>query len=897
MIFHKQIIILIILIFNLTSYAGNVISLSKANILKTEGINAFNLKDYQAAEDKLLQALNAFKNYGKITDYLICAEALCSTYEYLGKYNDAISLKTAQMDIHSAAFSDSDRDYSLHLGALAHLYGLIGDYAKAIDLSMTSLKIKQNLFGPEDDETVTTLGNIAYYYAALGNYDIATEYMEQVREVIIKTKGEDSIDYANILNYFAAVMSRIELYDWAVEMERKCVDIMKKHKNQDLYFIALQNLALYMVKADKNKLDTALKLTKESLDIQISQNKNMTPFYGIGLCNLMSYYVESRKYSEAEKYGIEALNLFERLYGNSHPDITTLWLNFASLYMSSKDYDKAIVYIEKATNGYIDQTLNAFKFLTKNERTYYWLRYETWSMLQLPLYAMELKCDQVNRLAYNALTFSKSLILNSENAISEIILNSADNNLKSEYTTLKHLYSNINMLSQQSIDKPRCNIDSLRNCANELEKHIMMTSQQYGDFTHNLSIGWQNIQNGLKNNEVAIEFWSSPFNSSSDKYLALILKKDYTAPKLIELCIPDKIDTEDYATLTNYVWLPILSELDNIENIYFSPSGQLHNLPIESFPIPMSNKYMSERYNIYRLSSTREIVLDKSTIEGDSVAIYGGLRYNMTLSELEENSKLFPKSHVRGEDININDIRGAIKSIKYLPGTKKEAEKILSIMQNSKIANFSITKYFDNEGTETSFKNLSGKNNRIIHIGTHGFYINDASIKRLDSISTMQKMMGNKSDIAISVEDKALSRSGLFMAGADYRYKGGNLPNGLDDGILTSYEISTMDLSGLDLISLSACETAKGDIMGDGVFGLQRGFKKAGAKSIIMSLWSVDDNATCELMTEFYDNWLNKGFSKHQSLENAKAKVRANIERGWDDPKYWASFILLDAID
>lgn len=114
----------------------------------------------------------------------------------------------------------------------------------------------------------------------------------------------------------------------------------------------------------------------------------------------------------------------------------------------------------------------------------------------------------------------------------------------------------------------------------------------------------------------------------------------------------------------------------------------------------------------------------------------------------------------------------------------------------------------------------------------------------------------------------------------------------MEDGVLTAREIEELDLRGLDLITLSACETGNGAVSGDGVFGLQRGFKKAGAKSILMSLWKVNDKATCVLMSEFYRNWAN-GTNMHDALEIAKRKVRET--KGWEDPIYWAAFILLDA--
>ena len=118
-----------------------------------------------------------------------------------------------------------------------------------------------------------------------------------------------------------------------------------------------------------------------------------------------------------------------------------------------------------------------------------------------------------------------------------------------------------------------------------------------------------------------------------------------------------------------------------------------------------------------------------------------------------------------------------------------------------------------------------------------------------------------------------------------------------DDGILTAREISDLDFNGVTLATLSACQTAQGTISNEGVFGLQRGFKMAGVKSLLMSLWQVDDEATCLLMTEFYKNWIGEGKTKHDALELAKQSVRSHKEKGWDDPKYWAAFILLDALD
>ena len=146
----------------------------------------------------------------------------------------------------------------------------------------------------------------------------------------------------------------------------------------------------------------------------------------------------------------------------------------------------------------------------------------------------------------------------------------------------------------------------------------------------------------------------------------------------------------------------------------------------------------------------------------------------------------------------------------------------------------------------------------------------------------------------MNFEDNALNKSGLYLAGANTSLLNSAPVEKFNDGILTSLEVASLNLRSVDLVVLSACETALGEIAADGVFGLQRGFKKAGANSILMSLWKVDDQATCFLMTEFYKHWIG-GKNKHKALELAKNAVRSQTEKGWNNPKYWAAFILLDS--
>ena len=242
-------------------------------------------------------------------------------------------------------------------------------------------------------------------------------------------------------------------------------------------------------------------------------------------------------------------------------------------------------------------------------------------------------------------------------------------------------------------------------------------------------------------------------------------------------------------------------------------------------------------------------------------------------------------------------VRGGFE---YLENTNDEAETICDILKKK---GYASRLYNGNDGTEDTMKTLSGKEIEIIHLATHGMYIPESDIdyrKRHYNFHFIVDESFAENDSLrsheIAKEDNILTRSFLVMSGGNMLAHQVERPVWMDDGILTAQEISELDLSRVDLVVLSACQTGLGDLSNEGVLGLQRGFKKAGANTILMSLTKVDDEATKILMVEFYNN-LMAGKSKHQSLKDAQHYLR-QVENGkYDDPKYWASFILLDGLN
>jgi CHAT domain-containing protein len=359
--------------------------------------------------------------------------------------------------------------------------------------------------------------------------------------------------------------------------------------------------------------------------------------------------------------------------------------------------------------------------------------------------------------------------------------------------------------------------------------------------------------------------------------------------------------------------------MTDVKNVYFVPAGELYNIAIESLPdFENPSKRISDRWNFFRLSSTRELVFRKRPKSIESAAVYGGINYSTDATVIMNNSKQYATTRGGlGFDIsNISDTTLLRSGAKYLPATKDEAANIALELKKKGIR---YTMYTDSTATEASFKNLTGNNVNLLHIATHGFYCTPQEINK-----EIEFLFQNNNELQV-YEDNALNRSGLLFAGANNTLSGKALSPDID-GILTAKEIGTMDLRNLDLVVLSACQTGLGDVTGEGVFGLQRAFKKAGVNSLLMSLWKVDDTATALFMTRFYKNMMT-GMNKRNAFVDAQKYLREyeiEIEvvdtqvkaidrvrnrhkaknertykkvRPYNNPRFWAAFVLLDAIE
>lgn len=481
---------------------------------------------------------------------------------------------------------------------------------------------------------------------------------------------------------------------------------------------------------------------------------------------------------------------------------------------------------------------------------------------------------------YNVALFTKGVTNNVDISLREACThNGIVDERYNKYLKLKDAYSkNPSETTKHLMRLCETNLLKFSFLHQEYLKHLMYT---YLDVYNHICI----------DSKIAIEFLKiTPFANQELKYIALLLAPFTEVPLQIEICTANKMEalykstlhkSAEQSNLYNLIWSKLEPYINEGDDVYFAPDGLLYQMNIEVLH-DADGRRANEKWNLHRVSLTRELCMEKPKIEMSSAALYGGLIYDVTENDMLAQSRAYAKES--GEVATRGFIADSTMRAgwKYLDGSRSEVEAIAEMCQSQ---NIETKVYTTIAGNEESFKDLSGKKTPIIHLATHGFFYKNEEVEHkpfFESIHLREQQIR---------PDNSLKRSGLILAGAQKAWLGEPIPEEVEDGILLAEEIATMDLTGTDLVVLSACETGLGEITSEGVFGLQRAFKKAGVQTIIMSLWTVDDSATSLFMQTFYKHWLD-GKSKHEAFAIAQQTVRE--DKDFSDPKYWAGFIMLD---
>lgn len=518
---------------------------------------------------------------------------------------------------------------------------------------------------------------------------------------------------------------------------------------------------------------------------------------------------------------------------------------------------------------------------------------------------------------YHALK-SKGLVLANYQRIRAAVEESGNPALQGDFqrlTNLRDTLANTHRL-RGTTGQIQARLDAIQREAQWLENKI--AEQVFAFDAIGGDADWRRVRDQLGPGEAAIEFlhfdqYRDYQPSEEVRYQALVLRPEDSRPVVVNLCAesqllatlnktgakPDQLyradpvgsggsKKADWEQLYKLVWEPVERYLGNTSKVYYSPSGLLHLIAFDAIR-GGDGRPLINRFDLRRVLSTKTIAQPSAAVHPSnfSMALFGGLDYNADSLQLKRGEPNRPESLSGAQqDYAYNPARSMIfrSGFDPLPGTKQEVDTIGALLKKNNIA-YRLFKGID--GAEDAFKNLckGSRPPEVIHIASHGFYRADSLAQRLSADDLLQ--IGDR----FSPVNYPLLRSGIVFAGANRIIKRRQPYRNLEDALLTGEEVTNLNLGNTKLVVLSACQTGLGDIRGsEGVYGLQRAFKMAGVRYLIVSLWKVDDAATRDFMIKFYQKWLSYG-DIHRAFREAQSEMQARYP---DNPERWAAFILVE---
>lgn len=845
---------------------------------------------------KFDKAQRLTSKYGAIISYAQCLKISNDYHEKAEDlFKSAISISGSKLlQGQNASF------LSYPLLSLAELNLQKGEYYKAEEYFEELQKLHDE-FGDED-MLYQIEGRILFSDRALRVGDIEKSAKINLENLKLYEKSglnTDSQYYLGLLLVGALTEMYLSNFDSVKDLLIRAQTIAEENRNKQLYPNFLITKANFLKHSAYNDYDGS-ELIQRSWWKKINEKfKDEIP-------------LKDQLLQEAErsyKLALDEISLKEGK--NSYPYVSVLrgigdfYYNMGEIGKSRESYNEAVEILrptkDKArdlynnillsslrTNEVVDhnilkevedqiffQVTSNYLFLTEEEREKFISKTEN-QLQALNAYYLKEGSPESNIWMYNNILATKQLALNSNHHLRRF-LSIAPMDIQTKYNQILKTKEELFNTAHEE------NYRDLIFQITEEERILKSKIVKETSFTpfQPRSVEWDQISKALGENEVAVELFNLPVRPflGADveiHYFALLINNKSHYPKMIPLFkekelndflnesggIRERVNSiygSKKEELFNLIWEPLTAELKDSSSVYLSISGILHNI---SFPALVIN----QSYELHLLGSTRDILNLKGTIEKKEVkniALFGDAEFN---SIIESESRSF-----RTLDNRIKEglESGLFSDLQY---TRQEIDSIEKIF---KLGPGLVSKWLGKAASENNFRSLDKAQYDIIHLATHGFYF-----KKNDPLNQGAGIM-IKEDLIV---DNSMFRSGILLSKDD-----GHRSSKDNDGILTAFEISNMDLSGVDLMVLSACETARGDISGwEGVFGLQRALKLAGVKEQIVSLWQVPDKQTSELFQIFYKNY-SLGNSAHASLEIAQRQMSQKYS-----PFHWAGFVLLE---
>lgn len=866
----------------------------------------YQARSFDEAENILAQALQTAEiQWGEVSvQYGKVCHKYGSLYHTKGAYAKAEEWALRAKSVYEQAGLQRSAAYAgvlQQLGLVNYHWG--NNYEKAELYYLDSKKILETTAGKDNLDYAATVNSLASVYFFTGNYRLAETYYSEALKIRAQVLGTENILYSGSLYNLANVNRVLTNYEKAEEFYRKNITIIEKTMGTRNLYYAGGMLGLALNYIDMGLYDKAEPLLLESKRIleDLPDYEKIPSYMSLMECFGICYY-QTGQYEASEYYHLRSKSLRAASLGKDHLSCEMSLTYLSDLYRETAQIEKAAAaftegsalrrnHLSDASRHFSEKEV--YSFTTLFEATLHkHFSFAQDHISQAPAFAST---------CFDNLLFYKGFLLNASNRFRNA--NITDPGFGVKFEDWKKLQKQLSdQYALSSSDRNNASIAQLEDQINALEKDLTRVVAGFSEAIRQVS--WTDVREALRPGEAALEFvhfnYYNQQPTDSIFYAALLLTKDMVLPLFIPLFEQAQIEVllpprdqnrSEYVSrlyndprLTKYLWTPLEPHLKGITTIHYAPSGLIHRINIAALP-DGNGRIISDRYTLSLMGSTKQLTNRQepaaATGNNNNALLFGAIQYDA--DSLFADDSFTDSLGIQQRGLGFADTSPDWREGEWPPlkHSEKEITEIASTLQKAGIKHRTYT---GSNATEQIFKqagNSSAPSPRILHVSTHGYFFPDSRLTK-DSENNAS---------AYKISEHPMIRSGIIMAGGNLAWKTGRAPHQREDGILTAYEISQLDLSETELVVLSACETGLGDIVGnEGVYGLQRAFRIAGVKNVLMSLWPVPDYHTQELMTLFYKKWMGDKLPIDQAL---KATQKAMRDKGYE-PYQWAGWVLMN---
>lgn len=825
--------------------------------------------------------------------------------------------------------------------ALFRAHYCAGNYTEARRATERGLAIKVKVWGEDNVSVASDRVNLGQLLLELGDLTEARRNYELALTVLEKVYGPESVNVADSLGGLARVAATSGDHTTARALQERAVRIYEKAlgSNHPELGMPLINLAISLAKAGEHA--KAQPLYERALALWEQSRGSESSFVAVALAQLAGLLQETGEMTRAKQLYERALAIQEKTYGANHSTVAETLRGLAQLHSMTGEPKEAFALALRAEAVGRDHWQLIATTLSEREALAYAKERSSSLDLVLTLAAQQ---RPTARAAWSAVVRSRALVLDEMAARHRTVSRTADQQmarLAEELTSVRERLARVVVQGpgKEPPERYRKLLDGTRQEKERAERALAERSQAFREELARAQVGFDDVTAALPSDAALVAYVryrqldvaaAKPGSKRSEPlpyYLAFVWKRPQTEPEVVALGPAVVIETlvtavrrqiaqesgaagrsakrseADYRqtgeALRRAVWGPVSPHLRDTRRVFIVPDGALHLVNFAALPTGQSSYLLETGPRIHYLSAERDLVpVGAQQKKGVGLLVVGApafqdarlfasLRPEKT--ETQEAVQVFaPRaSTFRGLRSSCDNFQ--TMQFEALSASAREASNVSALWRRPgpllRGAESNAVQLTGAAASESAFKQQA-QGKRVLHLATHGFFVGG---KCASALEASQKPNGEA--LASSPGESPLLLSGLALAGANHRHAAG--PDE-DDGILTAEEIASLDLSGVEWAVLSACDTGVGEVKaGEGVLGLRRAFEVAGARTLVMSLWPVEDQTTRDWMGQLYRARLVHGLTTMDAVHQANLKTlrQRRVKGLTTHPFYWAGFV------